>query len=46
MAKARKFVLAKNFIGEPKEEDLQMVEDDLPALQKDGKCSLLLFQNE
>ena len=36
MVKARKFILAKNFVGEPKESDFEIVEEDLPALQDDG----------
>ena len=28
--KAKKWVLVKHFDGEPKEEDLQLVEEDLP----------------
>ncbi|CAG2062448.1 unnamed protein product [Timema podura] len=33
MTKARKFVLAKRFVGEPKESDLKLVEEELPPLR-------------
>lgn len=33
MVKAKKFVLAKHFQGEPKPTDLQLVEEELPPLQ-------------
>ncbi|XP_021912964.1 prostaglandin reductase 1-like isoform X3 [Zootermopsis nevadensis] len=33
MVKTKKFILAKHFVDEPKESDLQLVEDDLPALK-------------
>ncbi|XP_063229970.1 prostaglandin reductase 1-like isoform X2 [Bacillus rossius redtenbacheri] len=33
MVKARKFILAKHFVGEPKESDFQLVEEDLPELK-------------
>ncbi|XP_063240679.1 prostaglandin reductase 1-like isoform X2 [Bacillus rossius redtenbacheri] len=36
MVKARRFVLAKHFVGEPKEDDFELVEEELPDL-KDGE---------
>ncbi|XP_068085740.1 prostaglandin reductase 1-like [Anabrus simplex] len=36
MVKTKKFVVAKHFEGEPKENDLQLVEEELPSL-KDGE---------
>jgi hypothetical protein len=36
MVKTKKFILAKHFVGEPKESDLQLVEEDLPALKDRG----------
>lgn len=33
MVKTKRFILAKHFVGEPKESDLQLVEEDLPALK-------------
>ena len=36
--KARKWVMVKHFDGEPKEEDLQLVEEELPdELKENGK---------
>nr|CAD7448958.1 unnamed protein product [Timema bartmani] len=36
MTKAKKFILAKHFDGEPKESDLKLVEEELPPI-KDGE---------
>ena len=36
MAKARKYVLRSHFSGLPKREDLEIVEEVLPALQDGG----------
>ncbi|XP_069677673.1 prostaglandin reductase 1-like isoform X1 [Periplaneta americana] len=33
MVKAKKFVLVKHFVGEPKESDLELVEEELPPLK-------------
>lgn len=33
MVKTKKFILVKHFVGEPKENDFQLVEEDLPALR-------------
>lgn len=40
MVKTKKFILAKHFVDEPKESDLQLVEDDLPALKDRGNVSV------
>ena len=37
MAKARKYVLRSHFSGLPKREDLEIVEEELPALQDGGQ---------
>ena len=37
MVKARKYVYVKHFNGFPKEDDLELVEEELPPLQDDGK---------
>nr|CAD7267117.1 unnamed protein product [Timema shepardi] len=36
MTKAKKFILARHFDGEPKESDLKLVEEELPPI-KDGE---------
>ena len=36
-SKAKKFVLKQHFVGEPKDEDLQLEEEDLPELNDGGK---------
>jgi len=33
MVKTKKFILAQHFVGEPKESDLKLVEEDLPPLK-------------
>jgi hypothetical protein len=40
MVKTKRFILAKHFVGEPKESDLQLVEEDLPALKDRGNFSV------
>ena len=37
MVKTKKFILAKHFVGEPKADDLTLVEEELPPLQEGGK---------
>lgn len=37
MVKAKKFVYATPFVGEPKVTDFQLVEEELPELQENGK---------
>jgi len=37
MVKTKKFILAKHFVGEPKPDDLTLVEEELPPLQEGGK---------
>nr|CAD7415442.1 unnamed protein product [Timema cristinae] len=39
MTKAKKFILARHFDGEPKESDLKLVEEELPPI-KDGVLGL------
>lgn len=41
MVKAKKYVLAKQFDGFPKKEDLKIVEEELPELKDNGKAKLL-----
>jgi hypothetical protein len=40
MVKTKKFILAKHFVGEPKESDLKLVEEDLPVLKDRGNFSV------
>lgn len=40
--KAKKWVLVKHFDGEPKESDLQLVDEDLPDELKENGKSLLV----
>lgn len=45
MAKARKYVLAKQFDGFPKREDVKIVEEELPPLKDGGKSvRTVIFQ--
>lgn len=37
MVKARKYVLAKHFQGEPKKTDLKIVEEELPPIKDGGE---------
>jgi hypothetical protein len=37
MVKTKKFIFARSFVGEPKEDDFEVVEEELPPLQKGGK---------
>ena len=39
--KAKKWVLVKRFDGEPKDEDLELVEEELPDLKENGLFSLI-----
>ncbi len=39
MVKTKKFIYAKAFVGEPKETDFKLVEEELPALKDGGECS-------
>ena len=41
MVKTKKFILAKHFVGEPKESDLKLVEEDLLALKDRGNFAVL-----
>ncbi|KDR24385.1 prostaglandin reductase 1-like [Zootermopsis nevadensis] len=34
MVKTKKYILAKHFVGEPKEDDFEVVEEELPPLKK------------
>jgi len=40
MVKARKWIIAKAFAGEPKITDFKVIEEDLPTL-KNGGCNFL-----
>jgi hypothetical protein len=40
MVKTKKFILENHFVGEPKESDFQLVEEDLPALKDRGNFSV------
>ena len=42
--KAKKWVLVKHFEGEPKEEDLQLVEEDLPDELKENGISKKFYE--
>ena len=42
MVVAKKWVLKQHFVGEPKEEDLQLEEEELPALQDGGNHALVI----
>lgn len=37
MVLAKKYVVVSPFVGEPKESDFKIVEEELPALQENGK---------
>ena len=41
--KARKWVLVKHFEGEPKDDDLKLVEEDLPDELKENGIFYLIF---
>jgi hypothetical protein len=47
MVKTKKFILEKHFVGQPKESDLRLVEDNLPALKDrcnfSFECGLMLL---
>jgi hypothetical protein len=37
MVKTKKYIFARRFVGEPKEDDFEVVEEELPPLKKGGK---------
>ena len=37
MVKARKWVLRSHFVGQPKREDLEIVEEELPPIKDGGQ---------
>mgnify|MGYP004598372501 CR=1 FL=1 len=37
MVKAKRFIVVKHFQNDPKPSDLQLIEEELPALQNGGK---------
>ena len=37
MVKAKKYILAKQFDGEPKASDIKLEEEELPPLKENGK---------
>lgn len=39
MVKAKKYVIMKHFVNNPKPTDLKLIEEELPALQDGGKCN-------
>jgi hypothetical protein len=39
MVKTKKFIFAKRFVGEPKEDDFTFVEEELPPLNEGGKIT-------
>jgi hypothetical protein len=41
--KAKKWVLVKHFDGEPKDSDLQLVDEDLPDELKENGSNFILF---
>jgi len=44
--KARKWILRSYFENFPKREDVELVEEDLPALQDGGRCNLAGYSNK
>lgn len=42
MVKAKKYVVLNPFVGEPKLSDFTIVEEELPALQEDGKSTIFI----
>ena len=42
----RKFVLANHFRGEPKYEDIKLIEQNLPAIKDGGKKKLRFFGSD
>lgn len=47
MVKAKRYVLVKRFDGFPKQDDLKIEEEELPALKDGGKskCTYHLYQS-
>lgn len=43
MVKTKKFIYAKAFVGEPKETDFKLVEEELPALKDGGNYNLIVY---
>jgi hypothetical protein len=43
MVKSKKFILAQHFVGEPKESNLKLVEEDVPALKDRGNFSVYVY---
>ncbi len=41
--KARKFILAKHFVGLPKLDDFELVEEELPPIAENGSISFKVF---
>ena len=41
--KAKKWVLVKHFDGVPKEENLEIQEEELPELQDGGQCGCVCY---
>jgi hypothetical protein len=39
MVKTKKFIFARRFVGEPKEDDFKIVEEELPPLKQGGKIT-------
>jgi hypothetical protein len=39
MVKTKKFIFARRFVGEPKEDDFRVVEEELPPLKEGGKIT-------
>lgn len=40
MVLSRKYVVQTPFVGEPKKSNFKIVEEDLPAVEENGKCCL------
>jgi prostaglandin reductase 1 len=38
MVKTKKFIFARHFDGEPKEDDFKLVEEELPPLKEGGEA--------
>lgn len=39
MMRAKKYVITKHFVNNPKPTDLKLIEEELPVLQDGGKCN-------
>lgn len=42
MVLSKKYIVLNSFVGEPKKSDFKIIEEDLPALQENGKWLIIL----